>query len=191
MCFRSAVVVCIFATWSFRNQHHIHRISRTSHQVLHWSTHHSNQIFFRNRFGTNLCYLELPCDLITVDVLNELAQVSHQNLLKSITMIINVMLIVTILHPTYNNSIRDAQIWPTFFSTSPTELSLPTFRVLAPSQPRLGYHKQGESIYFQILFFKKQIWQFPWYFPHSQVPLLLPQWDDLSRQLHEEDFQLH
>ena len=26
------------------------------------------------RFGTNLRYLELPCDLITVDVLNELAQ---------------------------------------------------------------------------------------------------------------------
>ena len=101
------------------------------------------------------------------------------------------MPIVTILHPTYNNSIRDAQTLPTFFSTSPTELSLQTFRVLAPSQPRLGYHKQGESIYFQILFFKKQIWQFLWYFPHSQVPLLLPQWDDLSRQLHEEDFQLH
>ena len=31
----------------------------------------------RNRFGTNLCYLELPCDLITVDVLNELAQVQY------------------------------------------------------------------------------------------------------------------
>ena len=87
--------------------------------------------------------------------------------------------------------IRDAQTWPTFFSTSPTELSLPTFRVLAPSQPRLGYHKQAESIYFQILFFKNQIWKFLWYFLHSQVPLLLPQWDDLSRQLHEEDFQLH
>ena len=28
----------------------------------------------RNRFGINLRYLELPCDLITVDVLNELAQ---------------------------------------------------------------------------------------------------------------------
>ena len=28
------------------------------------------------RFGINLKYLELPCDLITVDVLNELAQVS-------------------------------------------------------------------------------------------------------------------
>ena len=27
----------------------------------------------RNRFGINLRYLELPCDLITVDVLNELA----------------------------------------------------------------------------------------------------------------------
>ena len=102
------------------------------------------------------------------------------------------MLIVTILHPTYNNSIRDAQtwvtlspwptfflaidlpcftiiihltaipirdaqIWPTFFSTSPTELSLPTFRVLAPSQPRLGYHKQGESIYFQIFFSSSKI----------------------------------
>jgi len=31
-------------------------------------------LLIRNRFGTNLCYLELPCDLITVDVLNELAQ---------------------------------------------------------------------------------------------------------------------
>ena len=29
-------------------------------------------VFFR--FGINLKYLELPCDLITVDVLNELAQ---------------------------------------------------------------------------------------------------------------------
>ena len=27
-----------------------------------------------DRFGINLRYLELPCDLITVDVLNELAQ---------------------------------------------------------------------------------------------------------------------
>ena len=42
---------------------------------------------FRNRFGTNLCYLELPCDLITVDVLNELAQVVLIMIIK-ITIII-------------------------------------------------------------------------------------------------------
>ena len=69
------VEFCVAETRNIWHLHSIHWLPGAAHQKpvttnCCWITS-SHHLF---RFGINLRYLELPCDLITVDVLNELAQ---------------------------------------------------------------------------------------------------------------------